>query len=209
MKIFKSFQLLWHWPASNAECTRQFQTTIRSEADKGYFFIICRDFLRSVKVIVFIIHPVFYMHLFVVVAVVKFPVLHPAFQLFPSCCFQYFSQCISKINNPYFLSLGCSNHIFMLRSVITDTAFYGQALFFKVDVLPCKTTGFPDTKSCIICDLNRQNCRWIFLFQILDKPLVILMWNRLCTFFYLIIRKEVNFLCLSFQLDILHWIETD
>ena len=30
----------------------------------------------------------------------------------------------------------------MLCTVITDTAFYGQALFFKVDVLPCKTTGF-------------------------------------------------------------------
>ena len=70
----------------------------------------------------------------------------------------------------------------MFRTVITDTAFYGQALFFKVDVLPCKTTGFPDTKSCIICDLDRQNCRWIFLFQILDKSLIILVWNRLCAF---------------------------
>ena len=115
------------------------------------------------------------MNFFVVVAVVKFSVLHPAFQLFPSGCFQYFSQRISKINNPYFLSLGRSNHIFMLCTVVTDTSFNGQALIFKVDVLPCKTTGFPDTKSCIICNLNRQDRRWIFLFQILDKSLIILV----------------------------------
>ena len=48
-------------------------------------------------------------------------------------------------------------------------------LIFKVDVLPCKTTGFTDAKSCIICNLNRQDRRWIFLFQILDKSLIILM----------------------------------
>ena len=68
----------------------------------------------------------------------------------------------------------------MLCTVITDTSFNGQALIFKVDVLPCKTTGFPDTKSCIVCNLDRQDCRWIFLFQILDKPFIIFMWNRLC-----------------------------
>ena len=109
------------------------------------------------------------------IAVVKFTILHPAFKLFFSGGFQYFSQSIAKINNPYFLSLGRSNHIFMLCTVVTDTSFNGQALIFKVDVLPCKTTGFTDAKSCIICNLNRQDRRWIFLFQILDKLLIILM----------------------------------
>ena len=149
--------------------------------------------------LIFLHFVIFYMHLFVVVAVVKFPVLHPAFQLFPSCCFQYFSQRISKINNPYFLSFGRSNHIFMLRTVITDISFNSQALIFKVDVLPCKTTGFPDTKSCIVCNLDWQNRRWIFLFQILDKPFIILMRNRLCAFFDFIIGKRPLYF-LFFQL---------
>ena len=38
-------------------------------------------------------------------------ILHPAFKLFFSGGFQYFSQSIAKINNPYFLSLGWSDAV--------------------------------------------------------------------------------------------------
>ena len=49
-----------------------------------------------------------------------------------------------------------------------------QALFGKPDIILLdEPTNHLDIQE--ICDLNRQNCRWIFLFQILDKPLVILM----------------------------------
>ena len=99
--------------------------------------------------------------------------MHPVFELFFSGRFQYFSQCITKINNPYFLPLCWSDYIFVFHTIVADTAFYGQALFFKVNVLPGKTAGFSDSESGIICNLDRQNGGWIFLFKIFDKSFII------------------------------------
>ncbi len=83
--------------------------SVRSQADKGHFLVICRDFFGSVWMIIFIIHSVFVLYFLVEIAMVKFTILHPAFKLFFSGCFQYFSQSIAKIDNPYFLSLGRSD----------------------------------------------------------------------------------------------------
>lgn len=61
--------------------------------------------------------------------------LHPAFKLFFSGGFQYFCQCIAKINNFYFLSLGWSDDVFMFRTIIADNSFNGHTLFPKINVL--------------------------------------------------------------------------
>lgn len=99
--------------------------------------MICREFLCSVKMIVFIVHSVFVLYFFVVVAVIKFAILHPAFKLFFSSSLQYFCQCIAKINNSYFFTLGRSDDVFVFCAIIADTVLNGQELFFKVNVLPC------------------------------------------------------------------------
>ena len=44
--------------------------------------------------------------------------------LFFSGSFQYFSQRISKINNPYFFPFRWSDNIFVFHAVVADTAFY-------------------------------------------------------------------------------------
>ena len=122
--------------------------------------------------IIFIIHSVFVLCFLVEIAVVKFTILHPAFKLFFSGGFQYFSQSIAKINNPYFLSLGRSDDVFMFCAIIADTSFNGQALFFKIDVLPCQSANFTDTKSRIVCDLDWQDCRWILYFEVFYQSLI-------------------------------------
>ncbi len=94
-----------------------------SQADKGDFLVICRDFFGSVQMIIFIIHSVFVLYFLVEIAMVKFTILHPAFKLFFSGGFQYFSQSIAKINNPYFLSLGRSDDVYMFCAIIADTSF--------------------------------------------------------------------------------------
>ena len=132
--------------------------------------------------IIFIIHSVFVLYFLVEIAVVKFTILHPAFKLFFSGGFQYFSQSIAKINNPYFLSLGRSDDVFMFCAIIADTSFNGQALFFKIDVLPCQSANFTDTKSRIVCDLDWQDCRWILYFEVFYQSLIIFMCNRLYAF---------------------------
>ena len=81
-EIFKSVQLFRNRPAGNAECAWQFQTSVRSQADKGDFLVICRDFFGSVQMIIFIIHSVFVLYFLVEIAMVKFTILHPAFKLF-------------------------------------------------------------------------------------------------------------------------------
>ena len=56
--------------------------SVRSQADKGHFLVICRDFFGSVWMIIFIIHSVFVLYFLVEIAMVKFTILHPAFKLF-------------------------------------------------------------------------------------------------------------------------------
>ena len=56
--------------------------TLPSQADKGDFLVICRDFFGSVQMIIFIIHSVFVLYFLVEIAMVKFTILHPAFKLF-------------------------------------------------------------------------------------------------------------------------------
>ena len=186
-EIFKSVQLFRNRPAGNAECAWQFQTSVRSQADKGDFLVICRDFFGSVQMIIFIIHSVFVLYFLVEIAMVKFTILHPAFKLFFSGGFQYFSQSIAKINNPYFLSLGRSDDVYMFCAIIADTSFNGQSLFFKIDVLPCRSASFTDTKSRIVCNLDWQNCRWILYFEVFHQFLIIFVGNRLYAFFCFII----------------------
>ncbi len=105
---------------------------------------------------------------------VKFTILHPAFKLFLFGAFRSnFSQSISKINNPYFLSLGWSDDVFVFCAIIADTSFNGKALFFKIDILPCQSANFTDTKSRIVCYLDWQDCRWILYFEIFNQSLII------------------------------------
>ena len=60
-----------------------------------------------------IVNSVFVFYFSVVVFVVKFSVLHPVFKLFLSGIAKNLSQRISKINNPYFFSLGWSDDVLM------------------------------------------------------------------------------------------------
>ena len=60
-----------------------------------------------------IVNSVFVVYFSVVVFVVKFSVLHPVFKLFLSGIVKNLSQRISKINNPYFFSLGWSDDVLM------------------------------------------------------------------------------------------------
>ena len=72
MEILKSVQPFCNLSAGNAECAWQFQTSVRSQADKGDFLVIYRDFFGSVQMIIFIIHSVFVLCFLVEIAVVKF-----------------------------------------------------------------------------------------------------------------------------------------
>ena len=58
-----------------------------------------------------IVNSVFVFYFSVVVSVIKLSVLHPVFKLFLSGIAKNLSQRISKINNPYFLSLGWSDDV--------------------------------------------------------------------------------------------------
>ena len=131
--------------------------------------------------IIFIIHSVFVLCFLVEIAVVKFTILHPAFKLFFSGGFQYFSQSIAKINNPYFLSLGRSDDVFMFCAIIADTSFNGQALFFKIDVLPCQSANF-----CFCQYKSKKNLLLIRKKHHCFHPVMLLrtILFRLCFFFF-------------------------
>jgi hypothetical protein len=63
----------------------------------------------------------------------------------------------------------------VLSTIVTDTASYGQILLLKVNVLPCQSAGFSDTKTSIVGYLDWQYSRRILFFEIRNQPLVILM----------------------------------
>ena len=70
MEIFKPFQFLFCRPCHNTNRTRWLVCSVRSQADKGYFLVSVRYFLRSWQAVDFIVSTAFFFYLFVVIEII-------------------------------------------------------------------------------------------------------------------------------------------
>src|SRR5699024_806379 len=126
--------------------TRRFIRPVCSQADKGDFLVILRDFLCPLQAVNLIIGAPFFLYFFIVVQVIKLPVAETVFALFCSRRPQDCRQRITEINGADFAPL-CRSHFGCVPcSVIAHTAAYRKILFLKVNILPSQAAYFPDTK---------------------------------------------------------------
>ena len=136
MEIFKPFHFLLCRPAHNPYRTRRFIRPVCSQADKGDFLIVLRDFLCPLPAVNLIIGAPFFLYFFVVVQVIKLPVAETVFALFCSCRPQDCRQRVAEINGADFAPF-CRSHFGCVPcSVIAHTAAYCKILFLKVNILP-------------------------------------------------------------------------
>ncbi len=105
----------------------------------------------------------FVLYFFVVIAVIEFTILHPVLSCSFLASFSMPASVSPKSTILTFFSFRRPNDVLVSSSIITDTSLDSQALFLKVNVLPCKTTNLTDAKPCVICYLNWQYC-WGILF---------------------------------------------
>ena len=165
MEIFKAFQLLLSCPAHNPYRTRRFKRPVRPEADKGYFLVSLRDFLRSRQTVNLIISTVFFFDLTVIVEAVQLSVSEAVFVLFSFGCSKDFCQCVAEVHSADFLSLGRSDFRLVPCSVVAHTAAYREVLTFKVNILPGQAANLANAKPRVVGNLNGQQRRIVFLFQ--------------------------------------------
>ena len=105
MEIFKSFQFLFCRPCHNTNCTRWLVCSVRSQADKGYFLVSVRHFIRSRQAVDFIVSTVFFFDLFVVVEVIEFSILEAVLMLFRLCLLRMSARVSQKSTVRTFLRL--------------------------------------------------------------------------------------------------------
>ena len=74
MKILKPFHFLLCRPAHNPYRTRRFIRPVCSQADKGDFLVVLRNFLCPLQAVNLIIGAPFFLYFFIVVQVIKLPV---------------------------------------------------------------------------------------------------------------------------------------
>ena len=105
MKILKPFHFLLCRPAHNPYRARRFIRPVCSQADKGDFLVVLRDFLCPLQAVNLVIGAPFFLYFFVVVQVIKLPVAETVFALFCSCRPQDCRQRITEINGADFAPL--------------------------------------------------------------------------------------------------------
>lgn len=95
-------------PAHNPYRTRRFVCAVRSEADKGYFLVSLWDFVCPRQVVNLVVSTVFFLHLGVVVEVVKFAILEAVFVLFGFRRSEDRRERVAEVHGADFLPLGSS-----------------------------------------------------------------------------------------------------
>src|SRR5699024_8240641 len=176
-----------------------------SQADKGDFLVVLRDFLCPLQAVNLVIGAPFFLYFFVVVQVIKLPVAETVFALFCSCRPQDCRQRITEINGADFASLCRSYFGCVPCSVIAHTAAYCKILFLKVNILPSQATYLPDTKPRIVGYLHRQQSRIILCLEKFLQLMELLMRDSRNTgSIFLTVRENIRFLLPASQLHILH-----
>ena len=205
MEIFKPFHFLLCRPAHNPYRTRRFIRPVCSQADKGDFLIVLRDFLCPLPAVNLIIGAPFFLYFFVVVQVIKLPVAETVFALFCSCRPQDCRQRVAEINGADFAPL-CRSHFGCVPcSVIAHTAAYREILLLKVNILPSQAAYFPDTKPRVVRYLHRQQSGIIFCLEKFLQLLELFMGDsRNTDGIFLAVRENIRFLLPAPQLHILH-----
>ncbi len=205
MEIFKPFHFLLCRPAHNPYRTRRFIRPVCSQADKGDFLIVLRDFLCPLPAVNLIIGAPFFLYFFVVVQVIKLPVAETVFALFCSCRPQDCRQRVAEINGADFAPL-CRSHFGCVPcSVIAHTAAYREILLLKVNILPSQAAYFPDTKPRVVRYLHRQQSGIIFCLEKFLQLLELFMGDSRNTGgIFLAVRENIRFLLPAPQLHILH-----
>lgn len=146
MEIFKAFQLLLSCPAHNPYRTRRFKRPVRPEADKGYFLVSLRDFLRSRQTVNLIISTVFFFDLTVIVEAVQLSVSEAVFVLFSFGCSKDFCQCVAEVHSADFLSLGRSDFRLMRSLMIKVQDWAREIKHLQDKVLPDLKQQLAETK---------------------------------------------------------------
>ena len=82
MEILKPFHFFLCRSAHNPYRTRRFIRPVCSQADKGDFLVVLRDFLCPLQAVNLIIGAPFFLYFFIVVQVIKLPVAETVFALF-------------------------------------------------------------------------------------------------------------------------------
>ena len=96
MEILKSFQFLFCRPCHNTNCTRWLVCSVRSQADKWYFFVPVWNFIRSRQAVDFIVSTIFLFDLFVVVEVIEVSILEAVLVLFRLCLSENICQSVAE-----------------------------------------------------------------------------------------------------------------
>ena len=205
MEILKPFHFFLCRPAHNPYRTRRFIRPVCSQADKGEFLVIFRDFLCPLQAVNLIIGAPFFLYFFVVVQVIKLPVAETVFALFGSRRPQDCRQRVAEINGADFAPLCRSYFGCVPCSVIAHTAAYCKILFFKVNILPSQAAYFPDTKPRVVRYLHRQQGGIVFCLEKFLQLLELLMGDSRNTgSIFLTVRENIRFLLPAPQLHILH-----
>ena len=143
MEIFKPFHFLLCRPAHNPYRTRRFIRPVCSQADKGDFLVILRDFLCPLQAVNLIIGAPFFPLLLCSSSGDKLPVAETVFALFCSRRPQDCRQRVAEINGADFAPF-CRSHFGCVPcSVIAHASAYREILFLKVNILPKSSRILP------------------------------------------------------------------
>lgn len=118
------------------------------------------------------------LYLLVVVQTVELAVLETVFVLLGLGRLEERRQRVAEVHRADFAPLGGADLRLVSRPVVAHTAPHRDGLLFQVNVLPCESADLADPKPGVVGDLDGQESRILFLFQIVRQRLVLLKGDR-------------------------------